>query len=86
MVGVELVCSDLAEHRRRVESRTADVPGLVLPNWEKVVARDYSPWLDADLRMDTARTPPDVSAGRIRDLLQSGDAGASFDQVGTPDR
>lgn len=71
MVGVEMVCSDVAEHRRRVESRIADVPGLVLPDWEKVAARDYSPWLDADLRIDTVLTPPEVAAGWILDLLQS---------------
>jgi predicted kinase len=28
IVEVEVVCSDLAEHRRRVETRATDVPGL----------------------------------------------------------
>ena len=36
LVDVEVVCSDAAEHRRRVETRTIDVPGLVLPTWEAV--------------------------------------------------
>jgi len=72
MIGVEIFCSDMAEHRRRVEGRTTDVPGLALPDWEAVVARDYAPWLDATVRIDTARTAPEAAAGRIRVLMQLG--------------
>lgn len=52
---VELVCSDGAEHRRRVESRVADIGGHRLPTWQEVVDRDYRPWDDAALVIDTAR-------------------------------
>lgn len=48
---VEVVCSDAAEHRRRVESRTADLPGLRQPTWADVTAREYEPW-QADVRLD----------------------------------
>lgn len=72
MLGVELVCSDVAEHRRRVETRSPDVPGLRLPDWEKVVGRDYTPWTEADLRIDTAHTGAEAAAGRIADLLRAG--------------
>jgi predicted kinase len=41
-VNVEIVCSDRQEHRRRVETRVADIPGLNLPTWDEVLARDYS--------------------------------------------
>jgi predicted kinase len=50
---VEVVCSDAAEHRRRVESRTADVTGQVLPTWEEVLTRDYEPWQEERLVIDT---------------------------------
>src|SRR5438270_897283 len=33
VVDVEVVCSDLIEHRRRVESRAADISGHRLPTW-----------------------------------------------------
>ena len=56
VVEVEVVCSDVGEHRRRVESREADIPGHELPTWTDVVERDYRPWTSARLIIDTART------------------------------
>ena len=53
-VEIELVCSDLDEHRRRVEERAADVPGLDLPSWAAVLSRDYRPWSREHLVIDTA--------------------------------
>lgn len=64
-LGVELVCSDRAEHRRRVEGRTADLPGLVLPDWAAVEARPYLPWSAAALRFDTAELSAEQIAARI---------------------
>ena len=55
LLQVELVCSDRDEHRRRVEQRVSDIEGLVLPDWRDVLQRDYAPWPEADLHLDTAR-------------------------------
>ena len=52
---VELVCSDEIEHRRRVESRVADIQGHQSPTWKDVVERDYRPWETDRLVVDTAR-------------------------------
>ncbi len=54
VVEVELVCSDPAEHRARVDGRTADIPGLDLPTWRDVVEREYEPWDRDHLVVDTA--------------------------------
>jgi len=51
---VEIICSDAAEHRRRVEARQADIPGHIVPTWQEVEARDYHPWDRAHLVVDTA--------------------------------
>ena len=64
-LGVELVCSDTAEHRRRVEQRVSDIEGLVLPDWRAVRQRDYESWPEADLRVDTARLEAAGAAERI---------------------
>jgi predicted kinase len=56
VLEVELVCSDVPEHRRRVESREADIPGHELPTWKDVVERDYRPWTSARLVIDTSRS------------------------------
>ena len=54
-LNVEIVCSDIAEHRRRVESRPVDIAGHRLPTWSEVVERDYRPWDGERLVVDTAR-------------------------------
>ena len=65
VVEVELICSDLAEHRRRVEGRRSDIKGLVLPTWEQVVRREYHAWEQPHLVIDTAETPPLDAVERI---------------------
>jgi predicted kinase len=53
-VVVEIVCSDVEEHRRRVESRSADIAGHRVPTWMEVLERDYRPWSSDRLVIDTA--------------------------------
>jgi len=57
VVEVEVVCTDLEEHRARIEARVSDIPGLRLPDWEAVMARDYRPWEREPVRLDTAGRP-----------------------------
>ena len=54
IMWVEVVCSDPGEHRRRVETRTIDVPGLIPPDWPAVSGRDYHRWDQDRLVIDTA--------------------------------
>jgi predicted kinase len=54
VVEVETLCTDIEEHRRRIETRANDVPGLVLPDWRAVIGRDYHPWDRDHLTIDTA--------------------------------
>ena len=51
---VEVVCSDKAIHRQRVETRRSTVDGLTLPTWEQVETRDYEAWDRPHLQLDTA--------------------------------
>ena len=62
---VEVVCSDAREHQRRVASRTPDIPGHQLPTWTDVIERDYRPWTDNRLVVDTAATSVDEAVRRI---------------------
>lgn len=54
VADIEVVCSDIAEHRHRVETRVADIPGLKLPTWADVVEREYHPWSTPRIVIDTA--------------------------------
>jgi predicted kinase len=60
-LDVEIVCSDTAEHRRRVESREPDIAGHACPTWQDVVERDYRDWDRDRLVVDTAAS--DIAAG-----------------------
>lgn len=59
VLEVEVVCSDPAEHRRRVETRVSDIAGHRLPSWQEVLDRDYHPWDGERLVVDTARESVD---------------------------
>ena len=54
VIEVEVVCSDREEHRRRVETRVSEVPGLVLPDWKAATSRDYHRWDRDHVIVDTA--------------------------------
>ncbi len=64
-LDVEIVCSDAAEHRRRVETRAADIAGHRLPTWQEVVDRDYRPWDGERIVIDTARLSVEQSVRTI---------------------
>lgn len=70
VLQVEITCSDLTEHRRRVENRVDDeAPGSRL-TWPEVLAREYEFWPDRDLVIDTyeldAQASVDMIIGRLR--------------------
>jgi predicted kinase len=65
IVDVEVVCSDVDEHRRRVESRAPDLAGHTLPTWTDVVERDYRPWSGDRLVIDTDDLDLEESVRRI---------------------
>ncbi len=64
---VEVVCSDRAEHRRRVEGRLHDPAALSPPTWPEVEARRYEPWPQAQLRLDTAALSAAAAAAAVCD-------------------
>ena len=54
LVVLETVLDDVAEHRRRVETRRPDLPGQRVPAWSEVEHGAYAQW---DTARDGARTP-----------------------------
>jgi predicted kinase len=70
-VEIEVVCSDAEEHRRRVETRASDVPGLKLPTWKDVLSREYHAWEREHFVIDTAGRSVEQNVEAIRMLLES---------------
>lgn len=65
MINVELICSDKAQHRARVEGRHADIPGHKLPSWQDVLDREYEDWDAERLVLDTAMKTTDYCAAMV---------------------
>jgi hypothetical protein len=53
-VEIEVTCSDLPEHRRRLETRRSDIEGLTSPSWQAVHDRSYDEWVRPHVVIDTA--------------------------------
>ena len=56
--NIEIICSDGEEHRRRVETRVADIPGHAVPDWESALRHEYEAWTEARLVVDAALVSP----------------------------
>jgi predicted kinase len=80
ILDVEIVCSDLQEHRRRIDSRITDIPGLVLPDWLSVQSRDYEPRSDARMVIDTFSTGVQDAASKIVSCIALITCAATDDQ------
>lgn len=71
VVEVELVCSDPAEHRRRLAGRTIDVDGVRNPTWDEVLRREYEPWTRDPLTIDTAVSSADDAVRSVLDHVHT---------------
>lgn len=70
-LDIEVVCSDKAEHRRRVEQRKSDIPGFTVPDWASVETHDYQSWTGDRLIVDTAVLSVEDALRLIDDRLAS---------------
>jgi predicted kinase len=68
-IEVEIICSDPKQHRQRVETRVADIDGLILPTWQEVAAREYEPWNREHIVIDTAGRSVAESVKELREAL-----------------
>lgn len=71
LLNIEVACTDANQHRRRVEERDSNLPGLTVPTWEQVEQRVYEPWSDAVTLVDSANgvgNPAEEIARRIKAL------------------
>ncbi|TWD44638.1 AAA family ATPase [Pseudomonas sp. SJZ131] len=71
LVNIEVICSDKNEHRRRVETRLGDIPGLTPPTWQSVLNHEYQAWAEAPFRIDTALTSPVQAVSMVTERLLS---------------
>jgi len=54
LIEAQFICSDMEEHKDRVENRESDIADFSLPTWGDVENREYHEWKDCDFTIDTA--------------------------------
>lgn len=59
---VEVICSDRSEHRRRVETRTREMPGQGVPTWDQVQRRPWEPFTRPRFVVDNVGDPTQHAA------------------------
>ncbi len=69
-IEIEFICSDSIEHKNRIETRSSDITGQILPTWEKVQNRDYQSWNLKGLQIDTATSSPESCVDEIIKYLK----------------
>jgi predicted kinase len=53
-IKIEISCSNKMEHKNRIENRKTDIENLKLPAWEEIMEREYEPWDEEHIAIDTA--------------------------------
>ena len=66
-VEIECICSDKNSHKKRVENRIVSIHGFKKPTWQDVVNREYEPWPEANLIIDTAKQTEQQAVATIID-------------------
>jgi len=68
---IEIICSDLVEHRRRVEARKSSIAGLQSPTWAEIESWEYDGWDRPRLRLDTAGKSEDEAVAELLKVIQN---------------
>ncbi|MBJ9902975.1 AAA family ATPase [Acinetobacter bereziniae] len=71
IIEIEVVCSDKAEHKRRIETRSSDIENFKLPDWQSVQIHDYQLRTDKRLIIDTAKLTPENALAEIEKYISS---------------
>lgn len=68
-IQVEVICSNIIEHRTRVENRCADIKNHSMPTWGDVQNRDYDEWTTDRIVIDTADKSIDDAYSELREKI-----------------
>jgi len=71
LIEIEVICSDREEHRRRIETRSAEANGSAPLTWPQVIDREYEPWDRPHLVLDTATLSPQQALAEIRPVMEA---------------
>lgn len=72
-IFIECYCSDVEEHKKRIENRVRNIPGLAEVTWKRVVERkgEYAPWQNAHFRIDSMQAPSQMLAQALEHIRRA---------------
>lgn len=59
-INIEVVCSNKEEHQVRLKTRTTTIAGLIDPSWKEVQEREYHPWNQDRILIETSNKNVDT--------------------------
>lgn len=69
-INIEVICSDKAEHKKRVEKRESEIENLKLLTWDEVEKREYHLWESDRIIIDTAGKSIANSINELNDRIE----------------
>ena len=62
LIIIEVICSDVATHKQRIENRKREIAGMPEVTWSRVEERraEYQPWQDEHLELDSIEPIDDL--------------------------
>lgn len=69
-VNIEVVCSDKAQHKKRLETRNVEIANLKPVEWNEILNRAYHPWKEYRLVIDTAGKTISQSVAEMMSALR----------------
>ena len=69
-INIEIKCSDKEEHKKRVETRNCEIKGLKLPTWQEIENREYHPWENGRIVIDTANKSAGESCKELKEKIK----------------
>lgn len=69
-INIQVICSDMNEHQKRVETRTSEIEGLLSPTWKDIKNREFQPWTSKVITIDTANKSIETSLTELNIKIQ----------------
>lgn len=66
IIEIEVICTDLIQHKSMVEGRLAEQKDIENPNWNKVISRHYEARTDDRIIIDTHSINTEEAISKIR--------------------
>ena len=80
-INIEILCSNKMEHKNRIENRKTDVENRKLPTWKGVMEREYEPWKEEHIIIDTTNKRKEECIDELVKKISNHDKKRQFENL-----